>query len=94
MWRVCLDLYARLSDFVEAKLQANVIKFENYFTSYIRITTFYIFENKLTLLFGSVIVECLWYSCNVIYNFKAAFTLMYILTVYILIYILIYTLNI
>ena len=40
----------------EAKLLADVIKFENCFRSFIRIIAFCIFENKLTLLFCSEIM--------------------------------------
>ena len=39
-WRICFNLYARWSDFLEAKMLAHVIKFENCFTLSIRIKGF------------------------------------------------------
>ena len=56
MWSFCFNLYAWWSDFLEAKMLAHVIKFENCLTLSIRIKGFSIFKDKLTLFFWSQIV--------------------------------------
>ena len=52
MWSFCFNLYLRRFDFFEAKMLAQVIKFENCFTLSIRIKGFCILKDKLTLFFA------------------------------------------
>ena len=51
IWSFCFDLYARWTDFFQAKMLIHVIKFENCFTLSISIKDFCIVKDKLTLFF-------------------------------------------
>ena len=74
MWRVCFDLYVRWSDFLQAKFLAHVIKFESWFTLFIRIKGFFTFTDKLILIFCSEIVQYVWYVIWLqLHHFKVRF---------------------
>ena len=52
VWSFCFNLHVRWFDFFEAKMLAQVIKFENCFTLSIRIKGFCILKDKLTFFFA------------------------------------------